>query len=516
YEHYDAPGRYKVDEAGKPFTQTRLQALRHDAGQAEMEGDDARLWPGLAFALADAPSAAPNHDWRVVAMVHQGEQSSSQEEDGFGAERGSRYAYTAQAVPASFDWKPAPSPRPVMDGPQMAHVVGPPGEEIHVDEHGRVRVWFPWDREGPRENSTCWIRVSQGWAGAGYGMQVLPRIGHEVLVSFLEGDPDQPIVTGRAYHAANRPPYALPLHKTRSTWKSQTHKGEGSNEIRYEDEAGREEIYVHAQRDQNNVVEHDETTRVGNDRTEEVGHDETITIGNDRREQVARDETLGVGQDRSERIGRDHTLAITGTRRQTVGEDLIEEVGNQRQETTKASRTVTTGGHYRHRVEGRHDIEAGERITERTRTYTLGAADKAVLRGPGGTLTLDSKGVTLEGTLIKFKGPVKFSGQGTGNAFSINSVPNLGDVLDPKRWIGLHYLDPESGEAIGGAEYEIHFKDGEVISGTLDDEGKAHHDNVESALVDKVIYKPREGEKEPPVPPLEEVLVQDDSRGFAP
>ncbi|MEL1266397.1 type VI secretion system Vgr family protein, partial [Pseudoxanthomonas putridarboris] len=208
YEHYDAPGRYKVDEAGKPFTRTRLQALRHDAGQAEMEGDDARLWPGLAFALADAPGAAPNHDWRVVAMLHQGEQSSSQEEDGFGAERGSRYAYTAQAVPASFDWKPAPSPRPVMDGPQMAHVVGPPGEEIHVDEHGRVMVWFPWDREGPRENSTCWIRVSQGWAGASYGMQVLPRIGHEVLVSFLEGDPDQPIVTGRAYHAANRPPYA--------------------------------------------------------------------------------------------------------------------------------------------------------------------------------------------------------------------------------------------------------------------------------------------------------------------
>ncbi|MEL1266433.1 type VI secretion system Vgr family protein, partial [Pseudoxanthomonas putridarboris] len=263
-----------------------------------------------------------------------------------------------------------------------------------------------------------------------YGMQVLPRIGHEVLVSFLEGDPDQPIVTGRAYHAANRPPYALPQHKTRSTWKSQTHKGEGSNEIRFEDEAGREEIYVHAQRDQNNVVEHDETTRVGNDRTEEVGHDETITIGNDRTEQVARDETLGVGQDRSERIGRDHTLAITGTRRQTVGQDLIEEVGNQRQETTKASRTVTTGGHYRHRVEGRHDIEAGERITERTRVHELETADKTIIRGPGGTLTIDSSGITIEGTTILVKGQLQITGDGKGNSLSVLSDPFEGEPTE--------------------------------------------------------------------------------------
>jgi type VI secretion system secreted protein VgrG len=416
YENYDAPGRYKHDEAGKPFTRSRLSALRRDTTQAELEGDDARLWPGLAFALDGHPSSSLPRNWRVVAMRHEGEQSSGQEEDSIGAEQGSRYRYTGTAVPDNADWQPEPCPRPVMDGLQVAHVVGPPGEEIHTDEYGRVMVWFPWDREGPKENSSCWIRVSQGWAGASYGMMALPRIGHEVLVSFLDGDPDQPIVTGRSYHVTNRPPYELPRHKTRSTWKSQTHKGEGSNEIRFEDEKDLQEIFIHAQKDQNNVVGHDETTRVGNDRTETVGRDETISIGQDRKENVGRDETLAIGQDRAETVGRNHTLEVVHTRNVKVGQDLIEDVGNQRLEKTATNRTLETGGHYRHTVQGRHEVEAGERISRRTNIYQLDAADRVEIRGPGGTMTFDRSGITFEAILLQFKGAVEFSSQGKGNA----------------------------------------------------------------------------------------------------
>ncbi|QGW65991.1 type VI secretion system tip protein VgrG [Lysobacter soli] len=238
YEHYGFPGRYKFDAAGKPFTSSLLSGLRNEATRAEIEGDDARLWPGLRFLLREHPTEAFNRYWRVVSMHHIGEHAPSQEEDGSDAEHGTRYTYRATAVPGDFDWKPTPLPRPTVDGPQIADVVGPPGEVIHTDEHDRIRIWFPWDREGPRERSSCWLRVAQGWAGAGYGAMFTPRAGHEVLVSFVDGDVDQPVVTGCAYSALNRPPYPLPAHKAVSTIKSDEHKGNGYNELLIDDTSG--------------------------------------------------------------------------------------------------------------------------------------------------------------------------------------------------------------------------------------------------------------------------------------
>ncbi|MBU8975981.1 type VI secretion system tip protein VgrG [Lysobacter sp. MMG2] len=422
YEHYDYAARYKRDEAGKPFTRSKLSGLRNAAEHARIEGDDARLWPGLAFDLIGHPTTKLNDRWRVISMRHTGEQATSQETDAADAEHGSRYRYEATVVPAHYDWKPEPAPRPVVDGPQIAHVVGPQGEEIHCDEHGRVQVWFPWDREGPRENATCWIRVSQGWAGAMYGFQAIPRIGHEVIVSFLEGDPDQPIVTGRAYHAANRPPYELPHHKTRTTFKTQTHKGEGYNELRFEDEAGQEEIFVHAQKDQNIVVEHDETTKVGHDRSEDVGNDETIVIGHDRTETVGNDETLSIGQDRRETLGRDHTIDIGRSRHVTIAKDLIEDIGNVRIEKTATDRKAETGGHYEHNIAGRSDIEAGQSITERTQIAEINGSRRVILRGPGGSITIDDSGIKLDALQIRLKGPVRIEGEGRGNEFTVEGT----------------------------------------------------------------------------------------------
>ena len=262
-----------------------------------------------------------------------------------------------------------------------------------------------------------------------YGFMAIPRIGHEVIVSFMEGDPDQPIVTGRTYHAANKPPYELPLHKTRTTFKTQTHKGKGYNELRFEDEAGQEEIFVHAQKDQNIVVENDETTRIGHDRSEDVGNDETIQIAHDRKETVGNDETLSIGQDRRETLGRDHVIDIGRTRQVTVGKDLVEDVGNVRIEKTVSDRQLETGGHFTHHVEGRHDTEAGERITLRTKVLEIRTAEEFIARGPGGTVRIGKGGITIEGTQIRLKGPINTETTGAGNELAITGNPLAGEPV---------------------------------------------------------------------------------------
>ncbi|WP_238375366.1 type VI secretion system Vgr family protein, partial [Aggregatibacter actinomycetemcomitans] len=203
---------------------------------------------------------------------------------------------------------------------------------------GSVKLQFPWDREGRfDEHSSCWVRVVQDWAGAQYGNLMIPRIGDEVLVKFLNGDPDRPIVTGRAYHSTTEPPYPLPEHKTRMTIKSKSHKGNGFNELRFEDEKDLEEIFLHAEKDLNHIVKHNETSQIGHNRTEQVSRDETIHIGNNRTETVSQDEDLTVKRDQTRNIGRnritkieqDEVLNINNNRYVNVHGDTIIHVGKE-------------------------------------------------------------------------------------------------------------------------------------------------------------------------------------------
>ncbi len=423
YERYRYPADYKTDEVGKPATRTRLNAERRDAAEAFGEGDDASLVPGTSYTLEGHPREAWNRDWRVVRMHHEGTQHPSQGEDA--TEGATTYLNTAVFVAREFEWKAPLWAKPRMDGPLIATVVGPPNEEIFVDSFGRVRLQFPWDRDGKSNDaSSCWVRVSQGWAGTMYGMQALPRIGHEVIVSFLAGDIDQPIVTGRTHHPGNLPPYELPKYKTRSTWKTQTHKGNGYNELRFEDEANQEEIYLHAQKDHNVEVLNNETTRIGNDRTENVGRDETVNVGKDRKVGIGNDDTLNVGQDRRDTIGRDRLQDVGRNQQVTIAKDLIETVGNSRKEKTTADHTVDTGGHYTHHVQGRLAFEAGESVNGRTKVYELNAADTIVLRGPGGSITIDSSGITLDAPSIWLKGPLKRQSPGATHAISVAGTPH--------------------------------------------------------------------------------------------
>ncbi|QOE10574.1 type VI secretion system tip protein VgrG [Pseudomonas asiatica] len=417
YERFDYPGRYKRDAVGVPFTATRLTALRHDARIAEVEGDDVRLQPGLSFTLIEHPRKDLNAHWRVMRVHHEGSQFTSLQEEAAGAEQGTRYSQEAVLVPGRIEWRPAPLPKPRIDGPHMATVVGPPGEEIYCDEWGRVKVSFPWDRESENnEFSSCWVRVSQGWAGGSWGSMAIPRIGQDVIVQYVNADPDQPMITGRTYCGDQLPPYDLPEHKTRMTIKSQTHKGDGFNELRFEDELGKEEVFIHAQRDQNNVVGNDETTRVGRNRVEQVGNDEHLNIGNDFRQET----------------GGDHTQLIGQTCHVDIKQDLIEKIGNDRSESTGANHRALVGKDAELVVKGTQKVTVGQGMEQHTTIYQLRASERIEFRTAGGSIVLDGQGITINGLKLELLGQTSAAASGAGNSQPLTLAPDASNKCEAK------------------------------------------------------------------------------------
>jgi type VI secretion system secreted protein VgrG len=369
YQHFDYPGRFKADASGQPFTAARLDALRNDASTAHGESNRPDFTSGAKVALTNHDSDKLNRDWLLAAITHVGEQPQALAEEG-GSEP-TTYHNLFSAVPASKTWRPLCNHRPLMDGPQIAIVTGPEGEEIHCDEFGRVKVRFPWDRH---QQQSAWLRVSQGWAGGQYGFMALPRIGHEVIVSFLDGDPDQPIITGRTHHATNTPPYSLPEHKTRTTLKTQTHKGEGSNELRFEDEADKEQIYIHAQKDLDLLTK--------NNRTQVIKNDCHLTVENDRFSHVKGNEHTTVDGEHREKIGGDCCLTVNGSYHSKLGKAQLIEAGNE----------------IHHKAGMKIVIEAGAEVT---------------LKAGGSFVKVDPSGVTISGPLVRMNSG---GGPGSGSA----------------------------------------------------------------------------------------------------
>lgn len=397
YEHYDYPGRYKDDAQGELFTQARLQALRHQTETALAASDIVSASAGMKFNLTDHPDSAFNRDWLLVGVKHSGIQGAAAEEAN--STTPTQYQNQLLAIEAQLPWLPLPATKPLVSGPQMAIVVGPKEEEIFCDEFGRVKVQFPWDRYGQaNEHSSCWIRVSQGWAGGQYGFMAIPRIGHEVIVSFLEGDPDQPIITGRTYHAANPTPYVLPTNKTKTVFKTQTHKGPGFNELSFEDAAENQLIYLHAQKDHKLDINHDQHYQVGNDRDKRIGRDQRLNVG--------QDEFVDIGRDQQALIGQDQKLEVTRDRQTLIKRHYRLEVMDRRHEYSRANHDLEVGGHYTQKVEGKVLLEAGESVLVHTKSLTLNGSDKVTIQGPGGKIIIDASGITLDAPQINLKGPV--------------------------------------------------------------------------------------------------------------
>ena len=234
----------------KAFTQYRLESLRTDAHQGWGKSNSAQLSVGGLLQLTNHPNASLNTLWQISRIVYRGNQPQALEQEG--GDKATTLENEFEFIPRHQSWRPMQLTKPRVEGPQIAIVVGPKDEEIYCDKFGRIKLQFLWDREGQyNDHSSCWIRVTQPWAGKNWGMIAIPRVGQEIVVDFLEGDPDQPIVTGRTYHATNMPPDALPAAKTQMNLMSQTYKGGGYNGLMMDDATNNQRLDLHAQKNMN-------------------------------------------------------------------------------------------------------------------------------------------------------------------------------------------------------------------------------------------------------------------------
>lgn len=380
YEVYDYPGGYTAKSDGERYSKTRLDELEQEELKVSGTSECRNMVPGYKFTLQQHYRGDMNDTYTLLSVEHQGGDNN------YWAPGNESFKYTNkfEAIPAAVVYRPPRrTPKAVVQGVQTAVVVGPAGEEIYVDKYGRVKVQFFWDREGKKdENSSCWVRVSQNWAGKQWGWVTLPRIGQEVIVDFLEGDPDRPIITGRVYNAEQMPPYALPANQTQSGIKSRSSKGGGSadyNEIRFEDKKGSEMITIHAQKDMDTTVENNDTQLVQNNRKITVDGTHTETIKKDTKITITEgnySQTINQGnRDILLKMGNEKTQLDMGNM------DVLLKMGNQ---TTK--------------------LDLGKSEHQALQSIELKVGQSSV--------KLDQMGVTIKGMMINIEGTLQVQVKG--------------------------------------------------------------------------------------------------------
>ncbi|ESZ85321.1 type VI secretion protein ImpA [Pseudomonas aeruginosa DHS29] len=377
YPLYDYPGEYVQSQDGEHYARTRIEAIQTQYERVRLRGCARGIGAGHLFHLSNYPRLDQNREYLVVGAEYRVVQELYETGNGGG---GAQFESELDCIDAGQAFRPLPStPVPVVRGPQTAVVVGPKGEEIWTDQYGRVKVHFHWDRhDQSNENSSCWMRVSQAWAGKNWGSIQIPRIGQEVIVSFLEGDPDRPIITGRVYNAEQTVPYELPANATQSGTKSRSSKGgtpANFNEIRMEDKKGAEQLYIHAERNQDNLVENDASLSVGHDRNKSIGHDELARIGNNRTRAVKLNDTLLVGGAKSDSVTGTYLIEAGAQIRLVCGKSVVE---------FNADGTINiSGSAFNLYASGNGNIDTGGRLDLNS----------------GGASEVDAKGKGVQGTI---------------------------------------------------------------------------------------------------------------------
>jgi type VI secretion system secreted protein VgrG len=503
-EYYEYPGNYTTKDDGSRYARVRLEEQEVKLLTVSAETNCRALCPGYQFTLSGYWKDDANQAYSILAVHHKAASNGyiSQE-----LQQAFDYRNTIEAIPQGTPYHPPRiSRRPFIQGAQTAVVVGKAGEEIWVDQYGRVKVQFFWDRAGTMdENSSCWIRVAQVWAGKGWGAIFTPRIGQEVIVDFLEGDPDRPIITGRVYNADQTVPYPLPDQQTKSTVKSMSSKGGGGfNEIRLEDKAGSEQVFIYGQKDQD--------IRILNDVREWVGEDRNLYITRDRKDQTGRDDHDDIGRDRIEKIGRDHHLTISGKEAISIsGSQSLQVQGDVIEAFSGNQSTAVTQNLY---------ISGMQVVIQATTGMTLSVG--------GNFITIDSTGVTIFGTMVNINSggsplsgnagsavsplsptdpdtadtaqagqndipsasPGTLATTSAGNVSPVSSSPSAGSnapTHDPNspenqsktHWIEIQ-LNDQDGNPVPGEPYKITLPDGTTIAdGTLDDKGHARVSNID-------------------------------------
>lgn len=365
FEVYDYPGEYEERGDGEGYARKRIEELHAAYEIASGRGNAAGLAVGYLFNLKDHPRKPQNRE-HLVTEASYDIRSEEFETGGGGVGAGEQsFLVDFATIDSHEPFRPARvTPKPTINGPQTAIVVGKAGEEIWTDEYGRVKVQFHWDRYGKRdENSSCWIRVSHAWAGKQWGAIYTPRIGQEVIVDFLEGDPDRPIITGRVYNADAMPPYELPGEKTKSTLQSDSSKGGGGyNEIRFEDKKGEEQVYIRAEKDQDNYVK------------------------NDSRERVERNRHLLVKGKQVEKVDGNKHLKVGGDRKEQVNGSISVQAGMNREESAGNKYAMDAGMEIHLKAGMKVVIEGGLQLT---------------IKASGGFIDIGPAGITIQGTLVR-------------------------------------------------------------------------------------------------------------------
>ena len=381
YPLYDYPGEYVQSGDGEHYARTRIEAIQTQFERVQLRGNARGLGSGHLFKLSGYPREDQNREYLLVTARYRIVQEFYESGQGGGE---LQFESGFDCIDASQAYRPLPTTvRPIVQGPQTALVVGPKGEEIWTDQYGRVKVHFYWDRhDQSNENSSCWMRVSQSWAGKNWGSIQIPRIGQEVIVGFLEGDPDRPIITGRVYNAEQTVPYELPANATQSGTKSRSSKGgtpANFNEIRMEDKKGVEQLFIHAEKNQDIEVENDETHWVGHDRTKTIDHDETVHVKHDRTETVDNHETITIGVDRTEKVGNNEKISIGVNRTEDVGSNETISIGANRTEKVGSDESISIGANRTEKVGSNETITIGANRTEKVgsdETISIGANRK--------------------------------------------------------------------------------------------------------------------------------------------
>jgi len=427
FEMYEYPGEYVEPADGEAYARRRIEAYHIEYEAARGEGDVRGITTGRRFVLTGHPRE--DQCKRYLVTGTEIEATSDLYESGpGGAAGGPDEGQEADDGEASFTvrftaidlYHPfrlrRTTPRPMIRGPQTAIVVGPAGEEIHTDEYGRVKVQFHWDRYSKAdENSSCWIRVAQLWAGRNWGGMFIPRIGQEVIVEFLEGDPDRPLITGRVYNGRSMPPYELPANMTLSGVKTNSSKGgQGFNEIRFEDKKGEEQLFVHAEKNQDVRVKNDSFETIGNDRHLIVRKDQYEHVENNRHEIVDADHKEQVGKDRHREVTGKEAIKVGGSRSLTVGGDVIEvfQAANSRQ---------ITGDLY---------VKAANIVLEATTTLTLKVGQSCVVVDQSGVTDKGAQ-LVLDGENVRIaSGPGSPAGMGLAGQAVTPTAPTAAEEAD--------------------------------------------------------------------------------------